>query len=49
MIYTNMSAKEISNILGFEDLATFSRFFKKMTKQTISEFREKEKKEQLPT
>ena len=45
MIYTNMSAKEISNILGFEDLATFSRFFKKMTHQTISEFREKEKKE----
>lgn len=39
ILYTNKSAKEIGDILGFEDLATFSRFFKKMTGKSISEFR----------
>lgn len=39
LIYTDKSAKEISEILGFEDLATFSRFFKKMTGKSISDFR----------
>jgi YesN/AraC family two-component response regulator len=39
LLYTNKSAKEIGDILGFEDLATFSRFFKKMTGKNISEFR----------
>ena len=29
LLYTSKSAKEISEILGFEDLATFSRFFEK--------------------
>lgn len=30
LLYTSKSAKEISEILGFEDLATFSRFFPKI-------------------
>ncbi len=45
LLYTNKSAKEISEILGFEDLATFSRFFKKMNKESISEYRKREKRE----
>ena len=39
LLYTGKSAKEISEILGFEDLATFSRFFKKMSGKNISDFR----------
>lgn len=39
LIYTDKNAKEISNIIGFEDLATFSRFFKHMTGKNISDFR----------
>lgn len=30
LLYTHKSAKEISSILGFEDLSAFSRFFKKI-------------------
>lgn len=45
LLYTDKSAKEISEILGFEDLATFSRFFKKMNKESISEYRKREKRE----
>lgn len=45
LLYTDKSAKEISEILGFEDLPTFSRFFKKMNKVSISVYREKEKRE----
>jgi AraC-like DNA-binding protein len=45
LLYTDKSAKEISEILGFEDLATFSRFFKKMEAKNISEFRKEEKRE----
>lgn len=45
LLYTTKSAKEISEILGFEDLATFSRFFKKMNKESISEYRKREKRE----
>lgn len=44
LLYTNKSAKEISDILGFEDLAAFSRFFKKTAKENISEYRKREKK-----
>ena len=43
LLYTNKSAKEIGEILGFEDLAAFSRFFRKMAKESISEYRKKEK------
>jgi len=39
LLYTQKSAKEISEILGFEDLSTFSRFFKRMNGKSISEFR----------
>lgn len=39
LLYTNKSAKEIGDILGFEDLAAFSRFFKKITGESISEYR----------
>lgn len=45
LLYTNKSAKEIGEILGFEDLAAFSRFFRKMAKESISEYRKKRKKE----
>ena len=43
LLYTSKSAKEIGEILGFEDLAAFSRFFRKMAKESISEYRKKEK------
>lgn len=46
LLYTSKSAKEISEVLGFEDLATFSRFFKKMNKKSISDFRKEEKEEE---
>ena len=45
LLYTNKSAKEIGNILGFEDLAAFSRFFKKMTQESISEYRKRKKQD----
>ena len=37
--YTDKSGKEISYELGFSDPAHFSRFFKKATKQSPSDFR----------
>jgi AraC-like DNA-binding protein len=37
---TDLSAKEIAYKLGFEDPHYFSRFFKKYTNQTPSEFKE---------
>ena len=39
LLYNPKSAKEISELLGFEDLSTFSRFFKKMTGESVSDFR----------
>lgn len=45
LLYSSKSAKEIADILGFEDQPTFSRFFKKMTGKSISEYRKTEKKE----
>ncbi len=45
LLYTHKSAKEIADILGFEDLASFSRFFKTVTKESISEYRKREKQE----
>lgn len=45
LLYSTKSAKEIADILGFEDLATFSRFFKKMEGKSISEYRKNEKRE----
>ncbi|MGL5636272.1 MAG: helix-turn-helix domain-containing protein [Bacteroidales bacterium] len=48
LLYTNKSGKEISDILGFEDLSSFSRFFKKMNKISFSEYRKKECWDKLP-
>lgn len=45
LLYTGKSAKEISEILGFEDIASFSRFFKKVAKESISEYRKNAKRE----
>lgn len=45
LLYTDKSAKEIGEILGFEDLPTFSRFFKKMTGKSISDFRKELERE----
>lgn len=45
LLYTDKSAKEISEILGFEDIASFSRFFKTVTKESISQYRKNTKKE----
>ena len=39
LLYTSKSAKEIAAILGFEDQASFSRFFKNMTGMNVSEYR----------
>ncbi len=49
LLYTRKSAKEISSLLGFEDLATFSRFFKKMTGESVSDYRKQTQREELPT
>lgn len=49
LLYTRKSAKEISSILGFEDLASFSRFFKKKTGESVSEYRKRIQREELPT
>ena len=43
LVHTSKSAKEIGGILGFEDQATFSRFFKKMTGESIFDYRKREK------
>lgn len=39
LIYSNKNVKEIADILGFEDQATFSRFFKNMTGQSALQYR----------
>lgn len=49
LLYAHKSAKEISSILGFEDLSAFSRFFKKMTGESVSDYRKRVKREELPT
>ena len=49
LLYTHKSAKEISSILGFEDLSAFSRFFKKMAGESVSDYRKRVKREELPT
>lgn len=46
LLYTSKSAKEIAGILGFEDLAAFSRFFKNKTGESLSDFRKREKREE---
>lgn len=39
LLYTDKSAKEIGDILGFEDIASFSRFFKRVEGVSIMDFR----------
>lgn len=48
LLYSSKSAKEIAGILGFEDLAAFSRFFKNKTGESISGYRKRER-EKLQT
>ena len=45
LLYTARSAKEIAYLLGYEDTAAFSRFFAKMNGESITEFRQREKRE----
>lgn len=45
LLYTPKSAKEIAALLGFGELAAFSRFFRKMTGKSISEFRAENERE----
>ena len=49
LLYTRKSAREISSLSGFEDLATFSRSFKKMTGESVSDYRKQTQREELPT
>lgn len=46
LLYTGKSVKEISAILGFEDLASFSRFFKKTTGESVSDYRKRVQREE---
>ena len=39
LLYSNKSAKEIADILGFEDQSSFSRFFKNMTGESPVQYR----------
>lgn len=41
LLYSNKNIKEITHILGFEDQASFSRFFKKMTGESAVQYRER--------
>lgn len=45
-LYTSKSAKEIGYLLGFEDTASFSRFFSKMNGRSITDYRRNEKREE---
>lgn len=45
LLYTPKSAKEIAYLLGYEDTAAFSRFFAKMNGESITEFRQRERRE----
>lgn len=43
LLYSSRSAKEIAAWLGFEDLASFSRFFKNASGESITSYRQREK------
>ena len=43
LLHTSKSAKEIAALLGFEDTAAFSRFFKKTAEESITGYRRKNK------
>lgn len=42
LLYTTRSAKETALMLGFEDMAVFSRFFSQMNGESITDFRARE-------
>ena len=42
LLYSSKSAKEIAEILGFEDISAFSRFFKNMTGESITDYKKRE-------
>ena len=39
LLYSDMTAKEIAHLLGFEDQASFSRFFKKVSGESITQYK----------
>lgn len=43
LLYTSKSSKEIALLLGFEEQASFARFFKNTTGQNCSDFRKNDK------
>lgn len=45
LLYTSKTAKEIAYLLGFDDTAVFSRFFSKMNGESITAYRQREKRE----
>lgn len=47
LLYTSKSSKEIALLLGFEEQASFARFFKNTTGQNCSEFRKSHKEGKL--
>lgn len=47
LLYTSKSSKDIALQLGFEDQASFARFFKKMTGLSTTEYRQKQLVEQV--
>lgn len=46
LLYSSKSSKEIAILLGFEDQATFSRFFKNTTGLSATDYRKEYKREQ---
>ncbi|MDR0940137.1 MAG: helix-turn-helix domain-containing protein [Mediterranea sp.] len=46
LLYSDKSVKEVADILGFEDQATFSRFFKKVSGQSARAFRDSQVSEE---
>ncbi len=45
LLYTDKSAKEVGDLLGFEEVSAFSRFFRQMTSESITDYRRREKRE----
>jgi AraC-like DNA-binding protein len=41
LVYSGLTIKQIAHALGFEDAACFSRYFRKQTEATPTEFRQR--------
>lgn len=39
LLYSSMTAKEIAHFLGFEDQASFSRFFRKVSGESVTQYK----------